>query len=95
MGEGGQGTTISNYLAYSFTGQKCLFANACPDPDFRYLSNSFAISRLRNAKYALILQGLYLLVYLHLPELCAASLFLRSSVCPTYFLSGLATLSMT
>jgi hypothetical protein len=49
--------------------QKCFFANALPDPDFKYLSNSKALLWLEKAIYAINFQGLYFAVWVDRPSL--------------------------
>lgn len=68
--------------------QKCLFANAWPEPDFRYFSNDSALRSLTNRKATTICQGAYLTVYGEWPELCSLKRFCKSVVIPIYRLPG-------
>jgi len=62
--------------------QKCRFANACPDPLFRYFSKCWACSMDSNATYNLSFQGTNFDVCGHLPALWSATRWRRSAVCP-------------
>ena len=66
-----------------FCSCKCLFANARPDPPFKYLSNRSARGLWGNATYVTRSQGLNLLVWIDFPALCSLKRFRRSLVEPT------------
>ena len=50
-------------------GQKCRFANACPEPLFKYFSKCWACSIDSNATYNLSFQGMNFDVCEHFPAL--------------------------
>ena len=64
--------------------QNRFFANARPDPDFRYFSNAIARCSSLNATWVLIRQGPYFEVWGTAPALCFANRARKSSVIPTW-----------
>ncbi len=61
---------------------KCLFANARPEPDFRYCSKAAALPLSSNRTTATILHGRNVAVCADPPELWFSKRLLRSSVMP-------------
>src|ERR1700680_2352713 len=68
--------------------QSRLFANARPEWDLRYFSNSSALYLSGNAQYQTNFQGLYFAVWVDLPALCSGSRRFKSAVAPVYSWSG-------
>ena len=66
-----------------FRTQRCFFANARPDGDFRYLSNPNARASSSNRTATIIVHGRYFDVWGLIPELCATKRRSGSSVMPT------------
>jgi hypothetical protein len=74
--------------------QKRFFANARPEWDLRYFSNSSALYLSGKAQYQTNSQGLNLAVCVDLPALCSGSRRFKSAVAPTYSCSGKLMLRM-
>ena len=53
---------------------KCFFANARPEPDFKYFSNAIALDSLLNSSDTTRFHGRSSRVYVELPALCTAIL---------------------
>ena len=70
------------------------FANARPEWDLRYFSNSSALNLSGKAQYQTNCQGLNLAVCADLPALCSGSRRFRSAVAPMYSCSGKLMLRM-
>src|SRR6266852_2607392 len=74
--------------------QRRFFANARPEWDLRYFSNSSARYLSGKAQYQTNSQGLNLAVWMDLPALCSGSRRFKSAVAPMYSCSGKLMLRM-
>jgi hypothetical protein len=76
------------------THQSRFFANARPEWDLRYFSNSSALYLSGKAQYQTNSQGLNFAVCVDLPELWSDIRRFKSAVAPLYSCSGELTLRM-
>src|SRR5450432_4932904 len=76
------------------THQRRFFANARPEWDLRYFSNSSALYLSGKAQYQTNSQGLNFAVCVDLPELWSDIRRFKSAVAPMYSCSGELTLRM-
>jgi len=74
---------------------KCRFANARPDPDFRYCSKLTASRSLANFIVTMSDHGRFESVWPDGPWLCHSSRLSTSFVMPTYCLEGSVSLRRT
>jgi hypothetical protein len=68
--------------------QRRFFANARPEWDLRYFSNSSALYLSGKAQYQTNFHGLNLAVWVDLRALCSGSRRFKSAVAPMYSCSG-------
>jgi hypothetical protein len=91
------GTTLrpsGHHVAAPREAESRFFANARPECDFRYFSNSSALYLSGKAQYQINSQGLNLEVCADLPALWSEIRRFRSAVAPIYSCSGEFTLRM-